>query len=279
MICATGKNVMFRQYLRLWNLVVDGEPIVTPTAQLLPVLRQGEPAMLKLSSHTDQQRGAALMEWWGGDGAARVFARDDAALLMERAVGTRSLGDMARGDNDDEACRILCATAGKLHRRRPAPLPELVPLTRWFKELEPAAANYGGILPFSLEAARMLLADPLEQVVLHGDLHHDNVLDFGDRGWLATDPHGLVGERGFDLANIFTNPDLSDPAQPVATQPGRFQRRLNVVAEAADIEHHRLLRWILAWTGLSAAWFLEDQDPLAEVDLTIAALAAAELAR
>jgi streptomycin 6-kinase len=44
------------------------------------------------------------------------------------------------------------------------------------------------------------------------------------------------------------------------------------------MERRRLLQWILAWTGLSAAWFLEDGDPLAEVDLRIAELAAAELA-
>ena len=93
-------------------------------------------------------------------------------------------------------------------------------------------------------------------VVLHGDLHHDNVLDFGERGWLAIDPTYL-GERGFDFANIFTNPDLADPARPVATGPDRFARRLEVVAEAAELDRPRLLRWILAWTGLSAAWFWE----------------------
>ena len=31
---------MFELYLHRWDLVPDGEPIVTPTAQLLPVLRQ-----------------------------------------------------------------------------------------------------------------------------------------------------------------------------------------------------------------------------------------------
>ena len=42
---------------------------------------------------------------------------------------------------------------------------------------------------------RKLLAEPREVCALHGDLHHDNVLDFGPRGWLAIDPHALVGER------------------------------------------------------------------------------------
>ena len=270
---------MFELYLHRWGLIADGEPVITPTARLLPVLRQETPAMMKLSTQPDQQRGARLMEWWAGEGAARVFARDNDAVLIERATGMRSLADMARSGEDDSACRILCATADRLHRQRPGKFPDLVPLHLWFRELEIAAARHGGILAESLQTAQALLADPQDQTVLHGDLHHDNVLDFREGGWLAIDPHGLVGERGFDFANIFTNPDLSDPSRPVARQPGRFQRRLNVVAEAAGLERRRLLQWILAWTGLSAAWFLEDGDPLAEVDLVIAAIAASELSR
>jgi streptomycin 6-kinase len=50
------------------------------------------------------------------------------------------------------------------------------------------------------------------------------------------------------------------------------------VVEAAGLERTRLLRWILAWTGLSAAWFLEDGASPA-IDLHVAALAAAELDR
>jgi streptomycin 6-kinase len=125
---------------------------------------------------------------------------------------------------------------------------------------------------------RALLAEPREVGVLHGDLHHGNVLDFGVRGWLAIDPKGLQGERGFDFANIFTNPDLADPTRPVATEPGRFARRLEVVVEAAKLKRERLLRWILAWTGLSAAWFLSGGDSAA-IDLRVAELAAAELDR
>lgn len=235
--------------------------------------------MLKLSHDKDERLGGILMEWWDGEGAARVLARDNAALLLERATGPASLADMARSGRDDEACRILCAAAARLHAPRSKPLPELIPLAHWFRDLEPAAAKHGGILARSAETARALLSGPREVGALHGDLHHDNVLDFGARGWLAIDPKPLVGERGFDFANIFTNPDLADPAQPVATEPGRFARRLEVVAEAAGLERRRLLSWILAWTGLSASWFLNDGDPLASIDLQIAALAAAELDR
>lgn len=268
---------MFDPYLRRWDLVPDGRPIVTRAARLLPVRRRGQPAMLKLTADQDERRGGGLMDWWDGNGAPRVLARDDAAVLLERAMGSGSLSDMARRGQDDEACRILCAAAALLHAPRSKPLPDLVPLAHWFRDLEPAAAQ-GGILTRCAEAARALLAEPREVAVLHGDLHHDNVLDFGTRGWLAIDPKGLVGERCFDFANIFTNPDLADPTRPIATKPGRFARRLEVVADAAGLERDRLLRWILAWTGLSAAWFLDDGDR-ATIDLAVADLAAAELDR
>lgn len=269
---------MLDAYLRRWDLVPDGEPILTRAARLLPVRCGGEPAMLKLALEQEERFGGLLMEWWDGDGAARVLASDGDALLLERALGTASLAEMARNGRDAAACRILCAVADRLQAPRPNPLPALVPLASWFAELDPAAAAHGGILPRCAEAARMLLASPREVGVLHGDLHHDNVLDFEARGWLAIDPKRLMGERGFDFANIFTNPDLAEPARPVAILPGRFAQRVAVVADAARLERQRLLHWVLAWTGLSAAWFLGDGESPA-IDLQIAELAAAELDR
>ena len=264
-------------WLSRWRLVPDGGAFSTHHARLMPVRQAGRAAMLKLTAQPDEIRGGAVMAWWAGDGAAPVLARDGGALLLARAEGGPSLSDMARGGEDDRACQIICETARHLHRTRPNP-PELTPLPVWFRELEQAASNHGGLLAAAWAAASALLAEPQEPVVLHGDLHHDNILDFGTEGWLAIDPQGLWGERGFDFANIFTNPDLSDPARPVATRPGMFQRRLNLVAEAAGLDRRRLLQWVLAWTGLSAAWFIADDDPLARIDLAIAEAAAAELA-
>ena len=272
------QQAVFEPYLLRWNLISDGNPITTANARLLPVIQRGKPAVLKLAVEEEERSGGVLMAWWDGEGAAQVLARDEDALLLERAVGPASLADMARMGQDDEACRILCAVAARLHAPRPKPWPELVPLSHRFHELELAAATHGGILARCAEAARGLLAEPREVGALHGDLHHGNVLDFGARGWLAIDPKGLMGERGFDFANIFTNPDLADPTRPVATEPGRFVRPVEVVAETARLERGRLLLWVLAWSGLSAAWLLDDGDP-AHISLGVAELAGAELGR
>ena len=264
---------MFDRYLKRWNLTRDGIPIVTHSSDLLPVRQDGRPAMLKIAREAEERRGAGLMAWWDGDGAARVLAHEGDAVLLERATGNRSLTAMARDGADDEASRILCDVAARLHAPRNRALPDLIPLSAWFAELEPAAAKHGGVLARAADTARGLLSEQRESAVLHGDLHHGNVLDFGARGWLAIDPKRLLGERAFDFANIFRNPDLE-----IAKAPGRLARQASVIAEAARLDRSRLLRWVLAYAGLSAAWSLNDGDD-ATLDLTIAEIAAAEIAR
>jgi streptomycin 6-kinase len=264
---------MFDAQLDRWGLVPDGEPIATHSSRLLPVRRDGAPAMLKIAEEVEERWGGHLMAWWNGEGAARVLAHDGNALLLERATGSVSLAAMARNGRDDEASRILCAAAARLHTQRGRPPLELVPLPRWFAELEPAAARHGGTLAKAAATAGELLATQDDIVVLHGDLHHDNVLDFGPRGWLAIDPKRLIGERAFDFANILRDPDAA-----VATAPGRLARQSHVIAEAASLDRLRLLRWTLAFAGLSAAWIVGDGET-PTLDLAVAELAAAELAR
>jgi len=63
-----------------------------------------------------------------------------------------------------------------------------------------------------------------------------------------------------------------DAVQPLASLPGWLEARLDVVTGATVFEPARLLRWIIAWTGLSAAWFIGDGKG-APIDLTINAMA------
>jgi streptomycin 6-kinase len=257
----------FSPWLERWGLQVDGAPFQAAEtgSRLLPVRAAGAAAMLKLGMTADEQRGSAVMAWWDGQGAAPVLAHDERALLMVRAEGTRSLAEMARTD-DDGATRVICHTVADLHRpRKKTPPPQLPPLEQLFAGLRNAAPTVARLARAEAMAAE-LLASPCDPVVLHGDIHHFNILDFGPLGWLAIDPWGYVGERAYDYANILKNPDLA-----TMTAPGRLQRQIGVICDAAGLEPRRLLQWVFAHCGLSAAWSIEDgRDPsraLAVMDL------------
>jgi streptomycin 6-kinase len=263
---------IFNHYLNQWHLAPDGDPIITNTSRLLPVIYKGTNAMLKIAFSEEESRGAKLMVWWNGEGAARVFKHEEDAILMERAIGNRSLVSMTKSGQDDEASKIICEVVAKLHAKNKKPLPPtLVSLSTWFRSLHLAAKERGGIFTQASLIAEELLNHPQDIGVLHGDIHHQNILDSGQHGWIAIDPKGLLGERGFDYANIFCNPDSE-----VATSPGRLARQATIIAEIAGLERSRLIKWIFSYAGLSAAWSLQDGDS-PDLALAIANLAKAEI--
>lgn len=247
----TATDAVLAPFLRRWGLVADGPSFATPSSALIPVVTRGRKAFLKVATVREEELGGRLMVWWDGRGAAPVIEHDGPAIVLERAQGTRSLAQMAGagGETDDEATGLLCAVASRLHGVSGEPPDGLVELDRWFRELFVHARTRGGFFARAASVARTLIDEQREPVVLHGDIHHGNVLDFGERGWLAIDPKHVTGDRAFDFANILCNPEAR-----IALAPGRLERQLAVICEQTAIEHERMIAWTVAWCGLSAAW-------------------------
>lgn len=249
-------DALLAPWRKRWALTPDGPAFATPSSVLQPVVRDGRPAFLKLATVGEEVEGGRVIRWWAGRGAAPALAADGDAVLLARASGDRDLAALAASgpDGDDEATRILCRAARRLHAVDDRPRPEgLVGLPRWFTDLfahaEAERYAHDGMFGRAAAEARRLLASAQGDVVLHGDIHHGNVLDFGADGWLAIDPKHLHGDPAFDFANILCNPSAE-----VALAPGRFERTVAVITAETGIGELRMLRWALAWAGLSAAW-------------------------
>ena len=43
------------------------------------------------------------------------------------------------------------------------------------------------------------------QILLHGDLHHWNILSDAERGWMAIDPKGVIGASCLDVGRFINN--------------------------------------------------------------------------
>lgn len=268
----TGDVAAVAEWIDRWRLNIDGAVFQTATSILAPArTATGQPVMLKLSHHEEERRGSALLAAWTGRGVPRVLEHDGDAVLMERATGPRSLAAMAIAGADAAATGVLCATVDVLHEAsvdvlESAEPPELVPLRTWFRELFAYADDLSPLHRQGADLAGSLLDDEREVVALHGDIHHGNVLDFGERehgrghqrAWLAIDPKGLLGERAFDYCNMLCNPS---PA--FALEPGRLESRFALVTDAAALVPDRYARWLVAWCALSSTWHARSGDDAA----------------
>lgn len=112
----------------------------------------------------------------------------------------------------------------------------MTPLTYWFNSLKLIAQQQQGIFAHCMAIANNLLNEPRNVVALHGDIHHRNILDFGERGWLAIDPKSLLGEQGFEYANLLCNPDLTN-----IHNPNHFINQLNNIVTLTGVDYIRQL--------------------------------------
>jgi streptomycin 6-kinase len=106
---------------------------------------------------------------------------------------------------------------------------------------------------------REFLASPGETVLLHGDLHHDNVLRAAREPWLVIDPKGVAGEREFEVGPLMYN-----PWQRLLEWPNLkaiLSRRVDILVEVLGFDRQRLLGWALVGAVLSMLWSIEDHAP------------------
>lgn len=252
------------ELIALWRLTPDGASFETRYGNhLTPVLLEdGRLAMLKVIASEDEKPGVAALGYFDGVGAAALYRSEDDAALMQRLTGP-DLVALARED-DDRATHILCDVLAALHAPRQDSRPGgLHDLAQRFGALERAAARTD--LPPQMrrdlnagwEAASRLLARARDKRVLHGDMHHENVLRDAAGVWCAIDPKGVLGDPGYDYANIFLNPWLAPEIARV-----RVARRAEIVAARTNREIADVLAWVEAHAMSSAAWTLEDSgDP------------------
>jgi streptomycin 6-kinase len=221
----------------------------------------GRPAMLKVAIPDEEsEHEAVLLQRWDGRGAVRLLRADPGrrAFLLERLHRTdlRSVGD-------DEACEVVAGLYPRLHI--PA-LPQLRPVTsfvaRWLRALAglPADAPLPRrLVEQALSLGRDLVADVGDgRTVVHGDLHHENVLEGDREPWLAIDPKGFNGEPEYEPAPMLWN--RWDDVVASGDVRRAVRRRFHTLVDGAGLEEDRARDWVVVRMLLNAHWALQDAD-------------------
>jgi len=240
-----------------WNLAPFGPQVASRTSVLQPVRVDGNKGILKVFRPDSDESGTdALIAWYGGKGSVKLLRSDKNAQLLEWIDGPH-LSDLVRDGEDALATELLAEVVGKLHLGRVNLPPGLVPLEKLMKPL--LARRHSGNDVES--AAALLAADLLDSThrrqPLHGDIHHDNILLHRERGWLAIDPKGLLGDRHYDLANALCNPRQFPE---IVRDPARARSLAGILAARLFLDVERLLTFALCYACLSAIWCEQDGD-------------------
>ncbi|KQS93912.1 MULTISPECIES: aminoglycoside phosphotransferase family protein [unclassified Rhizobium] len=206
--------------------------------------------------------GIALLRWRNGSGATRLLDQHGHACLLEDA-GTITLEDHRTRAGDRACAPVFCEVISQLHLSSKQPPPsELISLERRFKSLfertnqESSGSMLSGLLHWSSALATQLLATQASVRPLHGDLHHGNIVSGGPRGWLAIDPHGVIGDPAYEVANVFGNPlgaraDILDPE--------RIAFFADFFADLLACPQRKIAEYAAAHTALSMCWYMEDE--------------------
>jgi streptomycin 6-kinase len=233
-----------------WGLRL-GEPYAPGAAgyAVRAELPDGQPAVLKLIyPDRESEHEADALALWDGHGAVQLLARDDerSAMVIERCEPGTTLA--AAGA--DVALDVLIAVLPQLWVETGEPFHTLEDEADWWIGYLPEQWENSDrraerrLVDAAVDALSSLSHSQGQEVLLHQDLHGDNVLAAERQPWLVIDPKPLVGEREFAVAPIVRSFELGHNKRDAVYRLDRLTSELGLDRDRAR-----------AWTiGQTMAW-------------------------
>lgn len=226
------------------------------------VFADGTMAVIKACSPTNEFAcQSEALRLFDGRGMVRLLASDEQHKVM--LLESLQPGTMVGTLEDDEATTSIAASVMRQFWRpvpQKHPFPSVADWGRGFTRLRQHYQGHGPFPPRLLAEAETLFAElnasMATPMLLHGDLHHDNILAAQREPWLAIDPKGLIGEPAYETGAWLRNPLPQLLHMPY---PQRIlARRIDQFAEELELDRARIRNWAVAQAVLSVWWGVED---------------------
>lgn len=247
-------------YLRLWNLTRPEKIAQTKMCDVYKTLRSdGTVCALKVMNEIGVQFESDSFQWYefmDGRGAARLYGHDANAMLMEYLDGGE-LSDIVFNGRDDEASDIAIEVIRALHGGQDrTDFPPFKTLEEHYRCLSDTAMTHDLLPPAQMLAKELIGTQKDEDVrVLHADMHHKNILNAA-RGWLAIDPQNVIGDRHYEPANLFKNPEGFDGV----FDNTRIEKIEGLACDVLGLNRQRLRGFVFTHMMLSACWHVLDGE-------------------
>ncbi len=235
------------------------------------VYKGGIEAVLKISlpeTRPEIFNEANFLQISNGEGAVKLldFDKKHRAMLLEKLSPGKHLKEIFYGD-ETQAVKVAVDVMRKLQCRLSANS-EFRRLEDWFKGFD-RAKNTNFPHEYVRKAQEFFYQlNSSQNYLIHGDLHHENILSATREPFLAIDPKGIVGDIGYDIG-VFLNNHL----WWLASEPN-LQEKLNDAVRqfsaSFTIEPEDLRKWAYAQMVLSAWWTFEENGKNWKSDLALA---------
>lgn len=244
--------VLIEECLSRWRLKPGTPYPNSAVSVVIPVVRSnGEVAVLKVQfPHRESANESDALRLWDGNGAICLldYSEDLNALLVERCHPGTPLSTQ----DPDIALSVLAS----LMERTWLPDPEgftclAEEAALWISHLKDKLSE-GGIsyerrlAELAVETIEVLVDSDQREVLVHQDLHGENVLSAEREPWLIIDPKPLRAEPAFGLAPVINSYEFGHSRQQV-------HRRVNVMVDAMGVDRDRAVGWAfartIAWAG------------------------------
>jgi streptomycin 6-kinase len=221
---------------------------------VLAGLRGKQPIILKLSPDIKKlNHESSSLKAFANFGAVKIFSRQNGVLILERAISGISLKSYFP-TKESEAIEITCNVIKKLHQA-PIPKKKVPHVKDWLAALDREQNIPSVYLKKARKLKDELLQTSIKQVLLHGDLHHDNIVQ-NDNGWLIIDPKGVIGEQAYEVCAFIRNPlqELSSSKHIVNIINNRITHFTNIL----NLDFMRIKDWCFVQSVLAWIWALEN---------------------
>jgi streptomycin 6-kinase len=256
-------------WLAQWGLTLDGPPPTrryqgaTDAGLVAFVKRDAQRLVLKLTPPVgDEANLGAALRHWAGRGAVALVEAATGAVLMERALPGDDLEALCAAQGDDAATAAACEVMAALRQEAPVggPFRTIGDWGRGFRRVRRRALAIGFPAELIDGAERRfasLMATQAKPILLHGDLHHENIVRDARLGWLSIDPKGVLGEPAYETGSYLRNPR----DQALCARPEIIERRARMISDRLGYGLPRILGWCFSQWVLSCLWAIEDSIP------------------
>lgn len=199
------------------------------------------------------------LEYYDGKGCVTLLASDEThhAMLLEAIKPGISLKSLFP-EHDAQAIEIAVQVMKQLYAK---PLPT----SHNFRTMHDWLSLFDTLeIPHELkkqvsrarDIAKKLRATQQSEYLLHGDLHHENILHGPDSVWKTIDPKGIVGEPAYEVGAFMCNP--SELMQQPAVKK-IISQRIDAFSTLLNIDRQRIIDACYVRIILSVCWTVQDK--------------------